>query len=128
MRPSYISGIKGYAFVAKADSERPYEELAAAIIRQAIYDHYDYHRHLKMWERKAMDPDQSMSTCRSEINRLTGCLKSVKLFFYGQYIQQLCDYDGPALWRAIKQNWREGRKPLIGMGRESGGHKGRKRQ
>lgn len=100
--------LKGYGFVEHEKPDRMYEELAIAIVRQAVFDHYEYHRQLRIWEHKAMEPDQSQPVCRREIRRLEGCLRDIKAFFYGQHFLLLCDYDGPTLWKAIERNLRDG--------------------
>ena len=110
--------------MTREDSDTPYKDLAIAAIHQAVLDHYDYHRQLKMWEKKAVDPDQSLSTCKSEIRRCKGMLKDIKAFFYGQYFMLLSDADGPSIWREIERNWNEGRKPKMNMIGPSAGNRG----
>lgn len=118
--------LKGHGFVGHEKPDRTHEELAIAIVRQAVSDHWEYHRQLRMWERKEMDPDQSQSVCRQEIRRLKGCLHDIKTFFYSQHFQLLCSFDGPVLWKAIERNWREGRQLPKCFNGPRAGHSGRK--
>ncbi len=87
--------------------EDPFKALAAAIVRQAVIDDYEYRRMKHIWEKRGG------RSGNSEVKYYRNLLKSTRDFFCGQYFQLLMNADGRQIYRQMEANFNMGRKPLL---------------
>ena len=75
-----------------------FENLSAAIVRQAVYDYTKYLQRKRKLENRKMTDDVI-----EKLSFLYDQIRTIEQFFRSQWFQVLCSYDGESMISAIKK-------------------------